>query len=365
MDRLPRKAIVVLLLMAGTGLLGSSVNEKSAKVDSLITGEAKAQNFNGTIAVQRNNEIIYFESFGKANFQFDVPNRNDTKYRIASITKLFTAVLVMEFVERGKLDLHKPIKTYLPSYAGEGAAEVTIRQLLTATSGIESSEKHGDLYHERLTTDDILKRYCSGKLEAEPGTKWKYNNADYVILGKVIEAITQVPFEQALREQILNPAGMNSSGMCNSRTIVPGLAFTYQANRHSKTIENDPLYYVENYYAAGAMYSTAGDLLKFSDALYGFHLLSEKSVREILTPDLAAYGYGLWIYDKEIDRQKIRVAERQGSIEGTTTRFLRLLDKGVTIILLSNCWTPAMNMDKLQFSIMKSVLREMETSSGN
>jgi D-alanyl-D-alanine carboxypeptidase len=123
--------------------------------------------------------------------------------------------------------------------------------------------------------------------------------------------------------------------------------------RDSKIIENDPLYYIENYYAAGAMYSTASDLLKFSDVLYGFHILSEKSVGE---PELKAYGYGLWIYDKEIGGQKIRIAERQDSIEGTTTRFLRLLDRNVTIIVLSNCWTPAMNVDQLQFSFMKAIL---------
>ena len=329
--------------------------------DQFMTDYIKNHNFNGTILVQQNGKKIYNRSFGFANFQFNVPTTNETKYKIASITKLFTSVLIMQLVDQEKIDLNQNIKTYLPNYKGEGAEKVKIFNLLTATSGIESNEKDvkGDdipaMYARPYSTDELLNIFCSGKLENEPGKVWNYNNADYVILGKIIEAICNKPYEDVLKEKIFEPLQMNNTGMFSMTKVIKNLANIYEVNDSAKTIESTPPIYTENYYAAGGLYSTADDLLKFSNALYGGRLINNSSLKSILHPYLTTYGFGIWVYDMKVNNQAIRIAERQGAIWGTKTRLLHILDKDITIILLTNAQTAS--IDDLQAKIITELLK--------
>lgn len=351
-------------------LLQSSFGQTSKIADShksqvafkkFMIDYTKKHHFNGTILVQQNGNKIYEESYGMANFQFNVRNTNETKYKIASITKLFTSVLIMQLTEQGKIDLSQDIKTYLPNYKGEGSDKVKIFNLLTATSGIESNEKDakGDdipaMYAKPYNTDELLNLFCSGKLENEPGKVWNYNNADYVILGKIIEAIYQKPYEDVLKEKILEPLQMKNTGMFSMAKIIKHLANVYEFNDSTKIIENTPPIYTDNYYAAGAMYSNADDLLKFSNALYGDKLLKSNSLKSILQPYLSSYGFGIWVNDMNINNQKIRIAERQGAIWGTKTRLLHILDKDITIILLTNAQTTS--IDDIQAKIITELVK--------
>lgn len=208
---------------------------------------------------------------------------------------------------------------------------------------------------KQYTSTEILQRYCSGKLENEPGKHWSYNNADYIILGKIIEAIYQKPYEVVLKEQLLQPLHMTSSGMCSESQIIKNLASVYIIDDSTNVIKNDPFYYIENFYSAGAMYSTAEDLLRFSEALYGGHLLADTTLKVMLKPYLESYGLGLWIREQEINGRKVTVAERQGSIWGTTTRLLYLPQEEITIILLTNMYTTSLN--RFQTEIMKVLLQ--------
>jgi D-alanyl-D-alanine carboxypeptidase len=267
----------------------------------------------------------------------------------------------MQLNEQGKIDLNQNIKTYLPNYKGEGAAKVTIFNLLTATSGIESNEKdaNGDdipaMYVKPYNTDELLNLFCSGKLENEPGKVWNYNNADYVILGKIIEAICKKSYEEVLKEKISGPLKMDNTGMFGMAKVIDNLANVYEFNDSSKAMENTPPIYIENYYAAGGLYSTADDLSKFSNALYGGKLVNNNSLKLIIQPYLATYGLGIWVYDLKVNNQKVRVAERQGSIWGTKSRLLHILDKDITIILLTNAQTTS--IDDLQTEIIKELLK--------
>ncbi len=322
----------------------------------VLSEYAKENHFNGTILVQQHGKTIYDASFGMANVQFAVPNTNATKYRIASITKLFTSVLIMQLHDDKKLDLNEPIKTYLPNYKGEGTAKVTMFNLLTATSGIESNEKdaHADdvpaMYAKAYTTDELLGQFCSGKLEHEPGKVWNYNNGDYVILGKIIEAIYKKPYEAVLQEKILDSLQMTHTGMSSMTKVVPDLADVYWVNESTRAIENNPPIYFENYYAAGGLYSNAEDLLAFANALYGNRLIQPASLEAILQPFLSRYGLGIWVYDKQVGGKTIRMQERQGAIWGIRTRLVHIPDEDITIILLSNIQTA--NMDDMQNEIL-------------
>ncbi|OJJ16842.1 hypothetical protein BKI52_33610 [marine bacterium AO1-C] len=314
-----------------------------SELKSSIQNYVEKHNFNGTIMIQQKGKTIYQKSYGLANREFKVPNRIDTKYRIASITKLFTAVLIYQLVEKQRIDLDKTIHHYLPNYRGEGAKKVTIHQLLTSTSGIADLEKDGDtVYEKRLNSDQVLQKYASGKLEADPGTKFNYNNADYIILGKILENIYAQPFAELLKQRILVPLKMSQSGVFNYG-VVDNLATCYWWNEKTKQLERDVPYFVENYQASGAMYSTANDLLAFATALYQEKkLIGSKMLKKLLeakndVKDKDNYASGLWSYGYRVNKNLVHHgAARPGNIWGTETMLLRLLEKQTTIVVLSN-----------------------------
>jgi len=334
-------------------------------LDPAIRDYATAHDFNGTILVQHKAKTIYQQSFGTADRAFDIPVKNDTKFRIASITKAFTAVLVLQLYEQGKLDLRATIKTYLPDYSGEGAGRVTIHNLLNHTSGIqnldtvasyeEAVKKGMEVYQLPHPTDELLARYCSGKLVHEVGKVFDYNNADYIILGKIVEKLTGKSFQDALKEKILGPLGMTESGMLYQKDVIKYLASTYYKSGETQPLIHDLPVYIENWYAAGGMYSTAGDLLKFSDALFGARLLTPRTLSRMLKPGLDDYGYGLWVASTKIKDKSYRIAHRPGRIMGANVVLLRFLDEDLTVIILSN--TNLTDIDAFAFLIGRTVIK--------
>ena len=338
-----------LLFVPITLLLSQPVLAQPAALDSFIAAYASEHDFNGTVLVQTKGEITYQKSFGLANRPFKVPNTNETKYRIASITKAFTSVLILQLYEQGKIDLQRPIRTYLPDYAGEGADRVTIHQLLDHTSGLENFDTVKDMatalasglptYQTPFTSDQLLTRFCSGKLVHEPGTVFDYNNADYIILGKIIERLSGATYEQVLADRILRPLKLESTGLLHQSDVIDGLADTYFYRDDLKALVPDLPVYPENWYAAGALYSTAHDVLAFSKALFGGKLLKKETLALMVTPGLDDYGYGVWSYETKVGGRKYRVVKRPGQIMGAQTQLYRFLDEDVTVIILSNTGT--------------------------
>lgn len=345
-------------------LLSQFVSVQAMSTEAFIGAYAKEHNFNGTILVQKNGKINYFRSFGFANFQFKVPDTNRTKYKIASITKTFTSTLILQLYEAGRLDLDKTIGTYLPGYKGEAKEKVTVRQLLNHTSGLENFDqvksaedaiKNGlPTYQRPYTSEELLSKFCSGKLVNTPGEVFDYNNGDYIILGKILEQIYGSTYDEILAKQILQPLKMADTGVTRQSRIMNGLADTYFFRDDLKTLANDFPVYPENWYAAGAMYSTASDLLTFSNALFGFKLINKESVALMLKPGLDDYGFGAWSYDTTINGKKTAVFKRPGQIMGAQTQLYRLIDFDVTVIILSNTGTT--DLDQFVSQIGKKVV---------
>jgi D-alanyl-D-alanine carboxypeptidase len=317
-----------------------------AALDSFIETFAHEHDFSGTIRVQEGPGKSYDHSFGLADRAFKVSADSTTRYRIASITKLFTSVLVLQLRDEGKLDLNGAIKNYLPDYPGEGGDEITIHHLLNHTSGLpqydnissyQDAFNHGvEPYQKPIAPEELLKRCCSGKLTEKPGAKFSYNNADYFVLGRIIEKLTGKTYEQALTDRILGPLAMKDTGMLHWDAIIDRLAPTYFFRDDTKTLINDMPVYHENWYAAAGMYSTVADLLTFADALYGGRLIKPESLEKLLTPGLDEYGYGLWSYSFTRDGKKYKVAKRPGSVMGANSVLYRLLDQNTTVIILAN-----------------------------
>jgi D-alanyl-D-alanine carboxypeptidase len=338
-------ALLLLSLLLSSDRLAAQRESHAA----FISSYAKGHDFNGSILVQRRGRVVYEQSFGLANRNFAVPNANDTRYRIASITKAFTAVLVLQLRQEGRLDLAQTIARYLPDYAGEGATKVTIHQLLNHTSGIDNFDKVKSVedavangmpnYQLPHTSDQLLARFASGPLVHAPGEVFDYNNADYIILGKIVERVTGQSFERALKARILEPLQLTNTGMLRQSDIVERLADTYFPREDLKALANDLPVFPENWYASGAMYSTTRDLLKFSNALFGARLLSPESLALMLTPGLDDYGYGVWSYESTFGGRKYRVVKRPGRIMGAQAQLYHIREADVTVILLSNTGT--------------------------
>lgn len=353
-----------LVLIVATLLACHGALAQSPEPGTFITTYAKEHHFNGSILIQKRGEPIFAESFGQANIAFKVPNTQQTAYKIASITKLFTSVLVLQLYEQGKIDLSQSIKTYLPDYAGEAGARVSIHQLLNHTSGLPSYDGVSSaaaairdgipVYQTPYTSDQLLTKYCSGNLINAPGKVFNYNNADYVVLGKIIERLYGKSYEQVLKEKILQPLQLNNTGMLHQGEVIDGLADTYFYRDDRKILSADLPVYPENWYAAGAMYSTTGDLLKFSNTLFGLKLIRRATLDHMIKSGLDDYGYGLWSYETKIKGKKHPVVKRPGSIMGAQTQLFHVLDQDITIILLGN--TGTLDTDVFVAEIAKNVV---------
>lgn len=330
-------AIALLFLVQVNGIFA-----QTTPADRFIDSFARKNNFNGTVLLEQKGKITYRKSFGYANFQFKVPNNPNTKYKIASITKFFTAVLVMQLAEQGKLDLQKSISSYLPEYKGEGADKVTLHQLLTHTSGmanmdtvtsIESALKNGlPVYQHPYTSDELLNRFCSDRLVNPPGKVFDYNNADFIILGKIIEKIYGKSYEQVLKEKILQPLQLTNSGLLHQQDIIRGLADTYFFRDDLHALVPDLPVYPENWYAAGAMYATADDLAVFCSALFNLKLLRQETLDKMFT-----------------------IIKRPGQIMGAQGMLFHIREAGSTIIVLSN--TGNISLDDFAAALAVKMIR--------
>lgn len=322
--------------------------------DAFIDAYAKQHGFSGSIRISRPGKPDYTRSFGLANLQFRVANRTQTKYKIASITKLFTATLILQLREQGRLDLERPIRAYLPDYAGRGGDTITVHQLLNHTSGLPNFDRVTDaadairnglpVYQRPYTSDQLLTDFCSGDPLHAPGTTFDYNNGDYVVLGKIVERLYGASYEKVLKEKILDPLSLKDSGFLHHSDVVAGLADTYFHRDDLEALSPDLPVYPENWYAAGALYSTTADLARFAQALFGRRLLRQESLDRMFTPGLDDYGYGLWSYDTKLGGVRRRVVKRPGRIMGAQAQLFHVFDPDLTIVVLAN--TGAVDLDE-------------------
>lgn len=318
----------------------AAAQDKSAKIDELMKLYHSYGQFNGSVLVAENGRVIYKKGFGLANMEWNVPNETDTKFRLASVTKQFTAALILKLAEEGKIKLDGRITDYLPDYRKDTGERVTIHQLLNHTSGIPSYTSRPGFFQEvsrnPYAVADFVKKYASGDLEFEPGTKFSYNNSGYFLLGAIIEKITGKPYEQALKENIFDPLGMKNTGYDHYDTVLSKRAAGYV--KTPRGYANAAYLDMSIPYAAGSLYSTVEDLFLWDRALYSDKLLLAKSKELMFKPGLDNYGYGFGITNETLagSKQTVPVIQHNGGINGFSTIIVRLVGNQHTIILLDN-----------------------------
>jgi teichoic acid D-alanine hydrolase len=329
-----------LLLVSVLSIAFYSHSQAKAITDSFanIMKTVSAEGFSGSVLVADKGKIIFQQNSGLANRQYNIPVSSNTRFKIASITKTFTAVLILHLMEQGKIDLSKTIGMYYPDYPGPAKDSVTIHQLLTYSSGIQNIDQRSkEMYVLQMPVDTIIKKYCSGPLVSKPGTRMDYKNAEYIILGKIIENITGKKYEEVLQENILAPLHMTHSGYLHNGDIVPGLANAYLQDS-TGSFRNDDPYWIENFYSSAAMYATAEDLLRFDQALFTNRLLKKETTDLMTTayPQLWNVAYSFWVSDQTFKNTTMKVMDRRGSISGSNTAWFHFLKENKTIIVLSN-----------------------------
>ena len=203
-------ALFIVALITATNALAQQNVQK--EIDGLLKQYYDYGQFNGSVLVADKGKIIYEKGFGMANMEWAIANQPDTKFRIGSITKQFTAALVLQLVEEGKIKLDAKLTDYLTDYRKDTGDKVTIHQLLNHTSGIPSYTDNREFFREHSRDPygvaDFVKKFASGDLEFEPGSKFSYNNSGYTLLGAIIEKVTGKSYETVLTERILKPLGM-------------------------------------------------------------------------------------------------------------------------------------------------------------
>ena len=216
----------------------SSQENLNIKIKDIVEAEAKYDYFSGTVLVAKNDSIVYKGAFGYANRDFNIPNTLKTKFNIGSITKTFTALAIMQFVEQGKIDVDDPISKYLPDCPIPEKNKITIHQLLTHTSGLydyANSEVIFDMLYKRSINEMIPYVYGSGLL-FNPGDSVSYSSGGYILLGSVIEKVSGMTYKQYLNEKIFKPAGMKNSDLLFAEDISPNKAEGYKQIDREKFI---------------------------------------------------------------------------------------------------------------------------------
>lgn len=334
-------ALSALVLFALSGhVAAQTAAQKAAKMDEVLTAANKNRLFNGTVLVAENGKVIYKKGFGKANMEWNIPNTPDTRFRLGSITKQFTATLILQLVEQGKIKLDGKITDYLPDYRKDVGEKVTVHQLLNHTSGIPSYTSmpnfESEVSRNPYVVADFVKKYASGDLEFEPGSKFSYNNSGYFLLGAIIEKVTGQSYEQVIKEKILDPLGMKNTGYDHHGTILERRASGYE--KTGDGYRNASYLDMSLPYAAGSLYSTVEDLYLWDQALYTDRVLSAQSKDLMYKPNLDNYAYGWQIARAKLGTgtETVAAIKHGGGINGFNTMIVRYPAQKNLIVLLDN-----------------------------
>jgi CubicO group peptidase (beta-lactamase class C family) len=315
-----------------------SKSNKVTKINEIVDLYADYGMINGSVLVVDEGKVIFKKGLGYANMEWDIPNETDTKFKIASLTKQFTAMLIMQLVAENKLDLHTPISTYLADYPKPAGEEITIHHLLTHSAGIgqeSDNEKHNK-------PEAMVNQFASVPLQFTPGERFEYSNSGYTLLGYIIEIIAEKPYEELLQEKIFDPLEMKNSGFFRHRPLIKNMASGYNKGfgEFFNTENSDD----SSAYAAGAIYSTVEDMFLWDQALNTEILLPKKYMdlifeKQIIDPsNNGHYGYGWEHINKPIGNtsEKVETIGHSGNIDGFRALYTRIPSSNASIILLNN-----------------------------
>lgn len=327
-----RKSLTIyFLLFLLTICFVSHSQSKFPLVDKELTELNKAKLFNGSVLVAKAGKVLYQKNVGFADLEHNVPVGLNTKFELASISKTFTAVIVLRLVEIGKINLHAKVSDYIPEFTKSDSGQITIHHLLSHTSGIQDFVGLNCDFAS-WTSKQFFEGLQTTPINFKPGAQFQYTSSTYILLRFIIEKVTGKTYEVNLDEFILKPAGLTNSGIVHNNEVLVDRALGY-VNDEGHYRNALPIANHEIFIGASSIYSTTGDLLKFDQALYTDKLLKKETKEVMYTIVKAPYGYGWFISD---DPAKGKVLSHGGDIFGYTTLIERRLKDKVVIVILGN-----------------------------
>lgn len=312
----------------------------AAVADSMASAQMAGGAVPGmTIAVAHNGEVVFTRGYGSADVEMGVAASPESVYKIGSITKQMTAAIVMRLVEAGRISLDDPITKYLPGYPVQGH-HVTVRHLLNHTSGIKAfrvmNEENRQRFRADLTYQDIVNLYGSQPFEFEPGTAYAYNNTAFYLLGEIITRVTGTPYAEYVERELIQPLGLGQTVYCDDSRVIPNRVRGYEFE--GGRLVNARYLSIRNASAAGALCSTAADLVRWTGLLHGGRVVPPASLRQMTAPtvlaagDTSGYGFGLQL-DELGGHPKVF---HTGGVNGFVSMLSHYPQDGLTVAVLIN-----------------------------
>jgi CubicO group peptidase (beta-lactamase class C family) len=273
----------------------AAASDFAQKADDYMKAELNAGRFTGSVMLARSNQIVFMRGYGLANRELDVPNAPNTKFRLASLTKQFTALCILILQDQGKLNVDDPISKFLPD-SPSAWSNIKIRHLLTHTSGIPDYTKFPGYISTMMLPsppEKMMKSLRDKPLDFEPGDRFAYSNSGYILLGYIVEKASGQTYEQFMQQSVFKPLGMNDSGCDRFETILPHRATGYTCPPDGDTWVNSA--YIDRTFPQGdgTLYSTVEDFFCWYQCWREQKLISAESWKAMSTPAKEHYGFGI------------------------------------------------------------------------
>ena len=303
------------------------------RLDQIASSYTGKNAFMGTVLVVEGDRVLLDKGYGMASLEWQIPNAPDAKFRLGSLTKQFTAALILLLQQDGKLNVNDPVGKYLDNTPPTWA-KITLANLLGHTSGIPNFTGFKEFREWSMsphTPEEEIAFFRDKPLDFQPGTLWRYSGLyGFDVLARIVEIVSGQPYDQFLKQHIFDPLGMKDTGLDNDDLVLAKRAEGYRpgpiglelARSESMTIP----------WSAGALYSTTGDLLKWEHGLFGGKILSADSLKLMTTPGKGDYGFGVFIQTQD----GVRVVSHGGGIEGFNTQLEYAPKKEIAVVVLSN-----------------------------
>lgn len=317
--------------------VASSNNNIKTKLAKYIDNYSKKNEFSGTILITKDDEVLLNKGYGTADYNKRIQNKPQTIFQIASLTKQFTAAGILMLQEENLLNVYDTLDKYIPDYPNGN--NITINNLLTHTSGIPEYLDYTDSidienHDPNYTPDELIELFKNQPFNFNAGTSFEYSNSNYILLGYIIEKVSNMTYEDFIKNNIIIPLNLTSTGFLSSETDAKNKSIGYYfinkySNEHAEAPKTEGLMS----YAAGEIYSNSQDLQKWENALFSEKIITKESLNTMVTPYLNNYGYGWFIYENA-DGDK--VAYHSGNLPGYTSFVEKNLNKNYLIIILCN-----------------------------
>lgn len=332
--------MLVLMTLLSSDAVAQSPNKKqlTAEFDKMLSEKFRPGETGCAALVAKDGEIIYKKAFGMADLELSVPMQPDMVFRVGSITKQFTAVAILQLMEQGKLSLQDDITKFIPDYPTHGYT-ITVEHLLTHTSGIKSYTSISEIMkfvRDDKTPEEVINMFKNQPMDFAPGTKFRYNNSGFFLLGYIIEKVSGKTYKDYIEENFFRPLGMTGSCYGNDVKIIPNRASGYQAGADG--VQNADVLSMLLPYSAGAIQSTVEDLFKWNQAVHSYKLVSKESLDKAFTEYKLAngkgtgYGYGWFLSEL----QGSPTIEHGGSINGFLANAIYMPQEDLFVALFSN-----------------------------